>query len=79
MAAYIIAEINVTDPVGYEEYRKLTTPTVATHGGKFVVRRVKLKFSKGLGCPSDWLCWSLKARRGPNSGGPRRSMALPKK
>ena len=47
MAAYIIAEINVTDPVGYEEYRKLATPTVATHGGKFVVRRGKVEVLEG--------------------------------
>ena len=51
MAAYIIAEINVTDPVGYEQYRKLATPTVATHGGKFVVRRGKVEVLEGTWVP----------------------------
>jgi uncharacterized protein (DUF1330 family) len=38
MAAYVIAEVEVTDPVPYEEYRKLVPPTVAAYGGKFLVR-----------------------------------------
>ena len=38
MAAYFIVNINVTDPTGYEEYRKLTAPTVQMYGGRYVVR-----------------------------------------
>jgi uncharacterized protein (DUF1330 family) len=38
MAAYVIVDIEVTDPVGYDEYRKLAAPAVAAHGGKFLVR-----------------------------------------
>lgn len=38
MAAYVIVDIQVRDPVRYEEYKKLATPTVAAFGGKFVVR-----------------------------------------
>ena len=38
MAAYIIVEIEVTDPVGYEEYKKLAGATVEKHGGKYIVR-----------------------------------------
>lgn len=26
MAAYVIVEIDITDPVGYEEYRKMAPP-----------------------------------------------------
>lgn len=38
MAAYVIVDIEVTDPAGYEEYRKLAGPTIAAHGGRFLVR-----------------------------------------
>lgn len=38
MAAYIIADITVTDPAGYEAYRKLAGPSVAAFGGRFLVR-----------------------------------------
>ena len=38
MPAYIIVEIEVTDPVGYEEYKKQAAATVEQYGGKYVVR-----------------------------------------
>jgi uncharacterized protein (DUF1330 family) len=38
MAGYVIADIEVTDPVGYEEYKKLSGASVAAYGGSFLVR-----------------------------------------
>ena len=38
MPAYVIAEIEVKDPVTYEEYRQVAGPTLAPYGGRFVVR-----------------------------------------
>ena len=38
MTAYVIVEMEVTDPVGIEEYRKLAAASVAAYGGRFVVR-----------------------------------------
>ena len=38
MAAYVIAEITVTDPTAYEEYRKQVQATLDQYGGKFLVR-----------------------------------------
>ena len=38
MAAYIIVQIDIHDPVAYERYRIMATPTVATYGGRYVVR-----------------------------------------
>ena len=38
MSAYLIAEIEVTDPETYEEYRGQVAPTVERHGGRFMVR-----------------------------------------
>ncbi len=38
MAAYVIVDITVHDPVGYEEYKKLAPPAVALYGGKYIAR-----------------------------------------
>jgi uncharacterized protein (DUF1330 family) len=38
MAAYVIVEIEIRDPSRYDDYRRMATPTVAAHGGRFVVR-----------------------------------------
>lgn len=38
MSAYLIAEIEVTDPETYEEYRGQVAPTVEQYGGRFLVR-----------------------------------------
>ncbi len=38
MAAYVIVDVNITDPAGYEAYKKLAGPTVGQYGGRYVVR-----------------------------------------
>jgi len=38
MPAYILVEIEITDPVGYEEYKKQAAVTVRQYGGKYIVR-----------------------------------------
>ena len=38
MAAYILAEIEVTDPGGYEEYKKMAPASIELYGGKYLVR-----------------------------------------
>ncbi len=38
MSAYVIVDIEVTDPEGYEEYKRLAAPTVAQYGGKYLAR-----------------------------------------
>ncbi len=38
MAAYVIVDIEVTDPHGYEEYKRLAAPTVAAYGGRYLAR-----------------------------------------
>jgi len=38
MAAYVIVEVSIDDPVEYEEYKKLTPAAVAAFDGKFIVR-----------------------------------------
>ena len=38
MPAYVIAEVDVTNPAGYESYRPLAGASIAQYGGKFLVR-----------------------------------------
>ena len=38
MTAYVINDMEITDPVLFEEYKKLTPPTVAQYGGRFLAR-----------------------------------------
>ena len=38
MSAYIIAEVEITDPETFEEYRKLVPPTIEAFGGRYMVR-----------------------------------------
>jgi uncharacterized protein (DUF1330 family) len=49
MPAYMIVEIEVTDPVGYEEYKKLASDSIHAHGGKYLVRGGKTEVIEG-----DW-------------------------
>lgn len=47
MAAYVIAEVDVTDPVAYETYRKMVAPTIVQYGGRFLVRGGKIESKEG--------------------------------
>ncbi|HVJ11239.1 MAG TPA: DUF1330 domain-containing protein [Burkholderiales bacterium] len=47
MSAYLIGEIEVTDPAGYEEYRKQVLAVVTKYGGKFLVRGGKVDAKEG--------------------------------
>jgi uncharacterized protein (DUF1330 family) len=38
VAAYIIADLTVTDPAAMEEYRKQVPATLTPFGGRFIVR-----------------------------------------
>jgi uncharacterized protein (DUF1330 family) len=38
MPAYVIVEVTITNPVEYEDYKKLTPAAIAAYDGRFVVR-----------------------------------------
>jgi len=38
MSAYVIVDIEVNDPVGYEDYKKLAQEAVALYGGRYLAR-----------------------------------------
>ena len=47
MSAYVIGDIEVTDPAVYEDYRKQVAATVQKYGGRFVVRGGKVEALEG--------------------------------
>jgi uncharacterized protein (DUF1330 family) len=49
MPAYVIVEIDVTEPIGYEEYKKQAADTVHKYGGEYIVRGGKTEVFEG-----DW-------------------------
>jgi uncharacterized protein (DUF1330 family) len=49
MPGYVIAEVTVTDPQGFEKYREMVPATIARYGGRFVVRGGTLETLEG-----DW-------------------------
>ena len=38
MAAYVILDIEVTDPVRYEDYKRAASESIGKHGGTYLVR-----------------------------------------
>jgi uncharacterized protein (DUF1330 family) len=50
MAAYVVVDIEVTEPIEYEEYKRLAQETVTAYGGRYVVRGGAVEVLEG-----DWL------------------------
>lgn len=49
MPAYLISQIEVHDPVGYEEYRRLVGASLEKYGGRFIARGGRIDVLEG-----DW-------------------------
>lgn len=47
MTAYVVVEIEVTDPVGYADYKELAPAAVALYGGKYLARGGKTESLEG--------------------------------
>jgi uncharacterized protein (DUF1330 family) len=52
MTAYVIVDIHVNDPVGYEEYKRLAPPTIELYGGKYLARGGRTEVLEGEWTPS---------------------------
>ncbi len=55
MAAYVIADIEVLEPVEYEEYKKLAGPTPAQFGGRYIVRGAPVHVIEGEWSPKRFV------------------------
>ena len=47
MKGYVIAEVEVTDPAGFEEYRQMVPATIAEWGGRYLVRGGRVESLEG--------------------------------
>ena len=52
MPAYLITEIEVLDPIRYEDYKKMVPPTLAQYEGKFLVRGGRVETIEGSWSPT---------------------------
>ena len=50
MPAFLIADVEVTDPTGYEEYKKRVSVTIAAYQGRYLARGGATVVLEG-----DWL------------------------
>ncbi len=51
MAAYLIADVEITDSVGYEEYRQKVPATIAAYGGRYLARGGAVQVLEGTWSP----------------------------
>jgi len=49
MPAYLIADMNVSDPARYEEYKRLAPPAIEKYGGRYLSRAGETAILEG-----DW-------------------------
>ena len=52
MAAYVLVDCEVIDPVRYENYKKLAPPAIAKYGGRYLVRGGAVSVLEGEWQPS---------------------------
>ena len=50
MAAYVLANVEITDPAAYEEYRAKVPGTIAAYGGRYLARAGATEVLEG-----DWM------------------------
>jgi uncharacterized protein (DUF1330 family) len=50
MPAYIVVNVDVTDPVRYEDYKQSVGPSIEAYGGRYLVRGGKAEVLEG-----DWV------------------------
>ena len=49
MGAYLIADVHITDPATYEEYKRQVSPLIARFGGRYAARAGRHEVLEG-----DW-------------------------
>ncbi len=55
MAAYIVVQVDVKDPVRYEDYKKMVPASLAAYGGRFIVRGGKTETLEGTWAPGRFV------------------------
>ena len=68
MSAYVIVDIDVKDPEGYQEYARLAPAAVTLYGGRYLRTADRMKHWKATGTPSDWSSWNSRTWAKPKRG-----------
>ena len=55
MAAYVVVQVDVTDPVRYEDYKRMVPASMAKYGGRFIVRGGRTETLEGSWAPSRFV------------------------
>lgn len=55
MPAYVVVEIQINDPAIYEEYKRLAPPSIAQHGGRYIVRGGTAETLEGQWAPKRFV------------------------
>lgn len=55
MSAYVVAVVDVKDPVRYEDYKKMVPATLKPYGGRFIVRGAQAQPREGLWVPKRFV------------------------
>jgi uncharacterized protein (DUF1330 family) len=51
MPAYVLVQIDIEDPVRYDECRRMAPPSIATYGGRYLVRGGACEILEGSWLP----------------------------
>jgi uncharacterized protein (DUF1330 family) len=51
MSAYVVVQVEIKDPVRYENYKKMVPPSLEKFGGRFVVRGGQVHTMEGSWAP----------------------------
>src|SRR5438105_2797789 len=52
MPAYVVVEIEIHDPAGYDRYKTLAPPSIAAYGGRYLVRGGEVAVLEGTWRPT---------------------------
>ena len=55
MAAYVIVQVDVKDPVRYDDYKRMVPPSLEKFGGRFLVRGGKTHTMEGNWSPQRFV------------------------
>jgi uncharacterized protein (DUF1330 family) len=55
MSAYVVVQVDVKDPVRYEDYKGLVPASLAKYGGRFVVRGGRTETLEGTWSPKRFV------------------------
>jgi uncharacterized protein (DUF1330 family) len=53
MSAYVISEVDVRDPAGFETYRTIAAKAIAQYGGRYLVRGGAASIAEGGPSPKN--------------------------